>query len=132
MKKTRKTQPRKAANSSEHALTCPLPPSISYELLETLRLEVVKYLNWVTHELVQTEPQQALREIQRAADRLTRITAMIPDAIQRHMQEYEKQIEIQRLSTGSVDRSLEARIKAAREDDTPADNEDISSEDIPF
>jgi len=109
-----------------------LPPSISYELLQTLRLDVVKYLNWVTHDLVQTEPQQALREIQRAADRLTRITAMIPDAIERHLQEYKKQIEIQRLSTeGGVDRSLAARIKAAREDETPPDA-DLSSEDIPF
>ena len=81
-------KPRKAElDSWEHALTCPLSPSISYELLQALRLEVVKYLSWVTHDLVQTDPQKALREIQRAADRLTRITAMIPGAMAAHMED---------------------------------------------
>jgi hypothetical protein len=118
----------------EHALSCPLPLSISYELLQTLRLDVVKYLNWVTHDLVMEDEQKALREIQRVADRLTRITSMIPDAAARHMQEYKKRIEIQRLATeGSVDRSLMARVEAARSDDSiPDDEADLSPEDIPF
>jgi hypothetical protein len=69
-----------------------LSSSINYELLQTLRLDVVKYLNWVTHDLMQTDPQKALREIQRAADRLTRITAMIPGASAAHMEDYRREV----------------------------------------
>ena len=53
---------------------------------------MVKYLNWVTHDLVQTDPQKALREIQRAADWLTRITAMIPGAMAAHMKDYRREV----------------------------------------
>jgi hypothetical protein len=77
----------------EHALTCPLPLSSSYELLQTLRLEVVKYLNWVTHDLVLVDMELALRELQRATDRLTRVTAMIPDAAEAAAKKYAREIE---------------------------------------
>jgi hypothetical protein len=59
-----------------NALTCPLPPSISYKLLDTLRAHVLAYLDFVTRDLVQDDPAMALAEIQRAADRLTRIAAI--------------------------------------------------------
>ena len=76
----------------EYAMSCPLPPSSSYEFLQALRLEVVKYLNWVTHDLVLVQRNLALREIQRGADRLTRITAMIADAAEDHLEKYELEI----------------------------------------
>ena len=76
----------------EHALTCPLPLSSSYELLQTLRLEVVKYLNWVTHDLVLVDMELALRELQRGTDRLTRVTAMIPHAAEAELKKYEREI----------------------------------------
>lgn len=76
----------------EHALTSPLPLSRSYELLQTLRLEVVKYLNWVTHDLVLVDMGLALRELQRATDRLTRVTAMIPNASEAEVKKYEREI----------------------------------------
>jgi hypothetical protein len=62
--------------SWKNALTCPLPSSISYQLLETLRAHVIAYLDFVTRDLVQDDPAMALAEIQRAADRLTRIVAI--------------------------------------------------------
>jgi hypothetical protein len=128
--KRKKTPPRKITDSWERALTCPLSPDIGYECLQNLRLAVVKYLNWVTHDFVLEEPEQALREIQRVADRLTRITAMIPDAVARSMQEYEAQI--RRLSNeGGVDRSFDARIAAGRLN-IERDDENIPPEDIPF
>ena len=65
----------------EHALTCPLPPTISYQLLNTLREHVITYLQFVTHDMVQGDLEGALHEIQRIADRLTRITAMTPRAL---------------------------------------------------
>src|ERR1017187_5718719 len=77
----KKARPRPTKDMWEHALTCPLPPSISYELLNTLREHVITYLQFVTHDLVQGDPPSALREIQRIADRLTRITAMTPRAL---------------------------------------------------
>lgn len=130
MNMTKKTPPRKITDSWERALTCPLSPNIGYECLQTLRLSVVKYLNWVTHDFVLEEPEQALREIQRVADRLTRITAMIPDAAARSMHEYDVQIG-QLSNVGGVDRSLDARIAAATRDNGP-DDANILPDDIPF
>ena len=53
---------RKQRDPWEHALTCPLPPTSSYQFLETLRLDVVKYLNWVTHDMVMQDEPKALRK----------------------------------------------------------------------
>jgi hypothetical protein len=49
--------------------------------LNDLRERVITYLQFVTHDLVQGDPPAALREIQRVADRLRRITAMTPAAL---------------------------------------------------
>ena len=130
MNKTKKNQPRKITDSWEQALTCPLSPNIGYERLQMLRLSVVKYLNWVTHDFVLEEPEQALCEIQRAAGRLTRITTLIPDAAARSMHEYEVRIR-RLLNVRGVDRSFDARIAAARLDNDP-DDANILPEDIPF
>ena len=51
-------------------------------MLDTLRQNVLAYLAWVTNDLVRGDLEGALREIQRCADRLTRITAMIPAALE--------------------------------------------------
>jgi|ERR1035438_5779891 hypothetical protein len=80
MKKPRTRKPK--PDPWEHSLTCPLPPSSSYQLLDTLRQNVLAYLAWVTNDLVRGDLEGALREIQRCADRLTRITAMIPAALE--------------------------------------------------
>ncbi len=71
----------------EHALTCPLPRSISYEFLETLSTDVLEYLEWITHTLILCNYEKSLREIQRAADRLTRLTAMKPMALEKGLEE---------------------------------------------
>jgi hypothetical protein len=57
----------------EHALTCPLPVKKNYQLIQTLRDDVLAYLEWVTHDLVRRKPTVAVGEIQRAADRLKEI-----------------------------------------------------------
>jgi hypothetical protein len=65
----------------EHALTCPLPSQTSYQLLQALRQDILAYLEWVTGDLVQDgNPAETEREIQRAADRLKQIAAMMPAA----------------------------------------------------
>jgi hypothetical protein len=65
----------------EHALTCPLPLTVSYELLDSLRKTVLEYLDWVTQSMIVTDREAALEAIQRVADRLTRIAAMTPKAL---------------------------------------------------
>jgi hypothetical protein len=47
-----------------------------------VREDVLAYLAFVTHDIVQSDSDGALREIQRFADRPTRITAMTPPAIE--------------------------------------------------
>lgn len=71
---------RKQRDPWEYSLTCPLPLKSSYQFLDSLREDVLTYLAWVTHDLVLGDLEPALHEIQRSADRLTRITAMIPRA----------------------------------------------------
>ena len=66
----------------EHALTCPLPPNTSFQLLDALRRDVLIYLDWVTADLVQGNDDRATKkEIERAADRLKVIAAMMPGAL---------------------------------------------------
>jgi len=65
------------------SLTSPLPHSVSYELLDDYRQNILQYLDWITQSLILRDQPAALREIQRVADRLTRITAMMPDALER-------------------------------------------------
>lgn len=71
----------------DRALTCPLPRTISYELLDTLRTDVIGYLDWVTHTMLLSDREGALTEIQRVADRITRIAAMTPAALERGIEE---------------------------------------------
>jgi hypothetical protein len=71
----------------EHALTCPLPLTVSYEMLDTLRKDVLDFLDWVTQTMPLTDHTRALREIQRVADRLTRIVAMTPKALETGLEE---------------------------------------------
>ncbi len=76
----------------DHALTCPLPRNIRYELLETLRKDVIGYLDWVTHTMLHIDREGALTEIQRVADRTTRIAVMTPAALERGIQEGRLQV----------------------------------------
>jgi hypothetical protein len=81
-KKRPKPVPRKPKTDPwKHALTCPLPPQTSFELLDTLRQDILTYLAWVTNDLVQGDPDRAAAEIQRSADRLKTIAAMTPGAL---------------------------------------------------
>jgi hypothetical protein len=42
---------------------------------------VLEYLDWVTQSMILLDREGALREIQRVADRLTRIAVMTPKAL---------------------------------------------------
>ena len=76
--KTRRPKP--TIDPFEYALTWPVWPQTSSTLLEILRADVMLYLENVTYDLAQTDPDKAAREIQRAADRLKEIVAMLPGA----------------------------------------------------
>ena len=79
-----KTVTRRAPKGKpwDHALTCPLPPSISYELLNRLREDVITYLHFVTHDLVQKPkltPQQIThaRKLIDAGERQEDVAALL-------------------------------------------------------
>jgi hypothetical protein len=58
-------------------------------LLERARQEVLTYLDFVTHDLVQGASfAEVRREIDRAAERLTEIADHWPDALERHVREH--------------------------------------------
>lgn len=63
-----------------HALTCPLPRKRNYQLLKTLRDDILAYLAWVTDDLAQEDLGQASAEIQRASERLRNIAMLMPAA----------------------------------------------------
>lgn len=65
------------------ALHRPLPRSSSYELLDDHRKNLIEYLDWATHTGILCDKERALQTIQHLADRLTRITFMLPDALER-------------------------------------------------
>lgn len=67
----------------ERVLTLPLPRRPSLELLDAARAQVLSYLDWVMHEMVQTESLPTIRqEIARACDRLTEIADALPAALE--------------------------------------------------
>jgi len=76
--KTRRPKP--TINPFEYTLTWPIFPETSSTLLEILRADVLRYLEYVTRDLAQSDPAKAAREIQRAADRLKHIATMLPGA----------------------------------------------------
>jgi hypothetical protein len=65
----------------EYTLTWPLWPETSYALLEILRRHTMLYLEYVTHDLCEEDPDKAAKEIQRAANRLKEIVALLPGAV---------------------------------------------------
>jgi hypothetical protein len=65
----------------EPALTLPLPPRPSFELLDLAGQRILDYLVWVTQDLAQTDADRAVREIRRAADRLIEIAAATPASL---------------------------------------------------
>ena len=66
----------------EPALTLPLPEAPGLELLEEARLQVIGYLDFVSHELTQGGSAEEIeREISRAAARLAEIALAMSAAI---------------------------------------------------
>ena len=68
-------------NDWEPALTLPLPPQPSLELLEVARQDILTFLDWVSHDVAQVDPDGAKHQIQRAAARLIEIAAATPAAL---------------------------------------------------
>ena len=105
----------------EYALTCPLPPWTIYEDLQIRRADVLSYLEFLTHDLAQSDPERAVTEIQRAADRLKRIASLTPvalaAAIKKHP-ELRTHVQIKRLRQLAAQqmKDLCARRRAAEED----------------
>jgi hypothetical protein len=76
----RVSPPRPDIDLWTHALSCPLPRKKNYQLLKTLRDDILAYLVWVTDELAQGDMGQASAEIERAAERLRNIAMLMPAA----------------------------------------------------
>jgi hypothetical protein len=70
----------------EPALTLPLPPAPDLRLLFAARDHVILFLQWVTNDLAQADPDKAKQEIQRAAARLIEIAALTPGAVSAHVE----------------------------------------------
>jgi hypothetical protein len=68
-------------NDWEPALTLPLSQKPSFELLEAARQDILTFLDWVTHDVAQVDPNKTKHEIQRAAARLIEIAAATPAAL---------------------------------------------------
>jgi hypothetical protein len=83
---------RREQDAWNFAFRAELVPGISYDALQGLRRDVVQYLNWVTRDLVQAEPEKACLEIQRAADRLTRLTVLIAEALKARRDGHEQDL----------------------------------------
>jgi hypothetical protein len=60
---------------------------VSYELLDTVRKNLLEYLDWVTHTMTLCDNKKAFHEIQRVSDRLRRIAAMTPKALDTGIEE---------------------------------------------
>jgi hypothetical protein len=105
----------------EYALTCPLPPWTSYEDLQIRRADVLSYLEFLTRDLAQGDPERAVTEIQRTADRLKTIASLTPialaAAIRKHP-ELRTHVQIKRLRQLAAQqmKDLCARRRAAEED----------------
>ena len=65
----------------EPALTLPLPVRPSFQVLDMASDRILSYLAWVVSDLAQTDPDQAVREIQRISTRLTEIAAATPTSL---------------------------------------------------
>lgn len=68
-------------------LALPLRRTATYEELDVERKSLLEHLDWVTHTLTICNNKKALHEIQRIADRLTRIARMTPKALNRGIEE---------------------------------------------
>jgi hypothetical protein len=68
-------------------LTLPLSRTATYEQLDAERKSLLEHLDWVTHTLTICDNKKALHEIQRIADRLTRIARMTLKALDRGIEE---------------------------------------------
>jgi hypothetical protein len=106
---------------AEYTLTGPLPPTISYEALQMRRAGILGYLEFVTRDLAQADPERAITEIQRIADRLKIIAYWTPvalaAAIRKHP-ELRTHVQIKRLrelATQQMEGFCEQR-RAAEED----------------
>jgi hypothetical protein len=68
------------SNNWEPALTYPLPPEPSIELIDETIDQVLNYLSWITEQVAQKDAVAATREIERAAARLTELAQAKPKA----------------------------------------------------
>ena len=82
----------------EPILTLPLPGNPSLQLLDAARGQVLLYLDWIMHEMIQTDSAWAVRrEIERATDRLQEIADALPGAMEAHAERCLTSIDPERL-----------------------------------
>jgi hypothetical protein len=66
----------------EIALTCSLTATIKRKKLDSLRLDVLQYLVWVATDPYGDDPKLVKSEIQRCANRLKQLAALVPEGTQ--------------------------------------------------
>ena len=107
----------------EYALTCSLPDWTSYEDLQIRRADMLSYLKFLTRDLAQGDPERAVTEIQRAANRLKTIASLTPialaAAIRKHP-ELRTHVQIKRLRQVAAQHDERLLRAAARGDRGPA------------
>jgi hypothetical protein len=86
-------------NNWEPALTYPLPPEPSIDLIDTAIDEVLNFLSFVTEQVAQRDVAQARREIGRAATRLTELSEAKPKAFSAWLQEGEQKLLLKKFHT---------------------------------
>ena len=82
------------------AVTFPIPAEARFGMLNGLRFKILNYLGWLSStyraEMWPDRTDEAIREITRATRQLKSITAMMPEALQRHNTEYLEQAQEER------------------------------------
>lgn len=74
-----------APRNWEPILTLPLPKNPSLQLLEAARGQVLLYLDWIMHEMIQVDDVRTVHgEIERATYRLREIAEALPAALEAH------------------------------------------------
>ena len=79
------------SNNWEPALTYPLPPEPSIELIDDAIDQVLNFLSWITEQVAQKDAVTAKREIERAAARLIELAEAKPKAFSAWLLDCERQ-----------------------------------------
>ena len=83
----------------EPILTLHLPKKPSLRILEAVRGQVLLYLDWIMNDLIQVDDASTVRrEIERATDRLLKVAAALPGAMDAEAERRDTSIDPKKLA----------------------------------